>query len=131
MKDMVTKQGIADMFHIASSATSTEEIWRGVGNPVYPPAKAELAKHGISCDGKRAVQITIEDYEKYDIILCMDTNNMRNIKRIIPSDPQKKIHKLMDFAYGGDVADPWYTGDFSETWDDVLEGCQRILEELT
>ena len=129
-KDMVAKQGLADSFYIASCATSTEEIWRGIGNPVYPPAKAELAKHGISCDGKRAVQITIEDYEKYDIILCMDTNNMRNIKRIIPSDPQKKIHKLMDFAYGGDVADPWYTGDFTTTYKDVTAGCSGWLEYL-
>ncbi len=130
MKDMVAKQGLAGSFCIASSATSTEEIWRGIGNPVYPPAKAELAKHGISCDGKRAVQINVEDYEKYDIILCMDTNNMRNIKRIIPSDPQKKIHKLMDFAYGGDVADPWYTGDFTTTYKDVTAGCSGLLEYL-
>ena len=130
MKDMVAKQGLADMFYIASSATSTEEIWRGIGNPVYPPAKAELARHGISCEGKRAVQVTAEDYNKFDIILCMDTNNMRNIKRIIPSDPQKKIHKLMDFANGGDVADPWYTGDFTTTYKDVTAGCSGLLEYL-
>ena len=131
MKDMVAKRGLADKFHIASCATSTEEIWHGVGNPVYPPARRELAKHGISCDGKRAVQITPEDYDKYDIILCMDSNNMRNIKRIISADPDGKIHKLMAFAgTDADVADPWYTGDFITTYNDVLTGCTGLLEYL-
>ena len=131
MKDMVKKEGLGEEFYIASCATSTEEIWHGVGNPVYPPAQRELAKHGISCDGKRAVQITVEDYNKYDIILCMDSNNMRNIKRIIPSDPGGKIHKLMTFAgTGADVADPWYTGDFTTTYNDVLDGCKGLLEYL-
>jgi len=131
MKDMVAKRGLADKFHIASCATSTEEIWHGVGNPVYPPARRELAKHGISCDGKRAVQITPEDYDKYDIILCMDSNNMRNIKRIISADPDGKIHKLMAFAgTDADVADPWYTGDFTTTYNDVLAGCTGLLEYL-
>ena len=130
MKDMVAKQGMADMFYIASSATSTEEIWRGVGNPVYPPAQRELAKHGISCEVKRAVQITSEDYDKYDIILCMDSNNMRNIKRIIPNDPENKICKLMDLVGGGDVADPWYTGDFSTTYKDIFAGCSGLLKYL-
>jgi len=131
MKDMVAKRGLADKFHIASCATSTEEIWHGVGNPVYPPARRELAKHGISCDGKRAVQITPEDYDKYDIILCMDSNNMRNIKRIISADPDGKIHKLMAFAgTDADVADPWYTGDFTTTYNDVLTGCTGLLEYL-
>ena len=130
MKDMVAKRGMADMFYIASSATSTEEIWRGVGNPVYPPAQRELAKHGISCEGKCAVQITSEDYDKYDIILCMDSNNMRNIKRIIPNDPENKICKLMDLVGGGDVADPWYTGDFSTTYKDIFAGCSGLLKYL-
>ena len=130
MKDLVAKRGLADEFYIASSATSTEEIWRGVGNPVYPPAKAELAKHGLSCDGKRAVQITIEDYDKYDMILCMDSNNMRNVKRIIPTDPENKICKLMDFVGGGDVADPWYTGDFTTTYRDILSGCKALLAHI-
>ena len=127
MKDLVAKAGRSREFHIASAAVSNEEI----GNPVYPPARRELARHGISCDGKRAIQITAEDYDKYDIILCMDTNNMRNIKRIIPQDPEKKIHKLLDFAYGGDVADPWYTGDFETTYRDVKAGCSGLLEYLT
>ena len=131
MKDMVKKRGMEDMFYIASSATSTEEIWRGVGNPVYPPAQRELLKHGISCEGKRAVQITPEDYDKYDIILCMDSNNMRNIKRIIPLDPQKKIHRLMSFtSRDRDVADPWYTRDFETTYRDVYDGCSAVLEYL-
>ena len=130
-KDMVAKRGLADEFYIESCATSTEEIWNGVGNPVYPPAKRELAKHGISCEGKRARQITKEDYDKFDILLCMDDSNMRNIKWIIPSDPQHKIHKLMKFA-GTDasVADPWYTGDFETTYNDVLKGCEGLMEYL-
>lgn len=130
-KDMVAKRGLADEFYIESCATSTEEIWNGIGNPVYPPAKRELAKHGISCEGKRARQITKEDYDKFDILLCMDDSNMRNIKWIIPSDPQHKIHKLMKFA-GTDasVADPWYTGDFKTTYNDVLKGCEGLLEYL-
>ena len=131
LKKMVGEKGIADSFYIASCATSTEEIWNGVGNPVYPPAKRELAKHGISCDGKRAVQIRTEDYDRYDIILCMDSNNMRNIKRIIPTDPCGKIHKLMDLTgRGADVADPWYTGDFTTTYNDIYEGCTALLEQL-
>lgn len=130
LKDMVKKQGREDEFYIASCATSTEEIWRGVGNPIYPPARRELAKHGIDCGGKRAVQITEEDYSKYDIILCMDDNNMRNIKYIIPSDPQNKIHKLMDFVGGGNVADPWYTGDFETTYRDIYAGCTALLKYL-
>ena len=131
MKDIVRRQGIADKFVIASCATSTEEIWGDTGNPVYPPAKAELAKHGISCEGKRARQITKADYDRFDIILCMDDSNMRNIKWIIPSDPQNKIHKLMKFAgSNASVADPWYTGDFETTYNDVLKGCEGLLEYL-
>ena len=130
-KDMVAKRGLADEFYVESCATSTEEIWNGVGNPVYPPAKRELAKHGISCEGKRARQVTKADNDRFDILLCMDDNNMRNIKWIIPSDPQKKIHKLMKFA-GSDasVADPWYTGDFEITYKDILKGCEGLLEYI-
>ncbi|MBQ3008711.1 MAG: low molecular weight phosphotyrosine protein phosphatase [Oscillospiraceae bacterium] len=131
MKDMVKKRGLENEFYISSCATSTEEIWRGIGNPVYPPAQRELAKHGISCDGKRAVQITTADYDKYDIIVCMDENNMRNLRCIIPSDPQNKICKLMNFtSRGGNVADPWYTGDFETTYRDITEGCNALLEYL-
>ena len=130
-KDMIAKRGLADEFYVESCATSTEEIWNGIGNPVYPPAKRELAKHGISCEGKRARQVTKADYDKFDILLCMDDNNMRNIKWIIPSDPQNKICKLMSFT-GGDanVADPWYTGDFETTYNDILKGCEALLEYL-
>ena len=130
-KDMVAKNGMADDFYIESCATSTEEIWNGIGNPVYPPAKRELAKHGIRCDGKRARQITKEDYDKFDLILCMDDNNMRNVKWIIPSDPQDKIKKLMTYAgTNANVADPWYTGDFETTYNDILQGCKGLFEDL-
>ena len=96
MKDMLTKRGISDKFYIASAATSTEEIWNGVGNPVYPPAKKELAKHGISCEGKRAVQITRSDYGKYDYILGMEERNIRNILRIVGKDPEHKVKLLLE-----------------------------------
>ena len=131
LKDMVAKRGMADDFYIESCATSTEEIWNGVGNPVYPPAKRELAKHGISCEGKRARQVTKSDYDRFDYLICMDNNNMRNIKWIIPSDPHNKISKLMRFAgSNADVADPWYTGDFEITYKDIVEGCEGFLRFL-
>ena len=131
LKKMVAERGIADQFVIASSATSTEEIWNGVGNPVYPPAKAELAKHGISCEGKRAVQLTRADYEKYDLFVGMDSANIRTMHHILGGDPQGKIRKLMDYTdRGGDVADPWYTRDFAATYRDVKAGCQGLLAEI-
>ena len=131
-KDMVAKAGLSDRFHIASAATSTEEIWDGVGNPVYPPAKAELAKHGISCEGKRAVQVTKEDYQSYDYLICMDANNLRNLSRIIGPDREQKVSLLLDYAgrRGQSIADPWYTGNFSVTYDDVEEGCRGLLNYL-
>jgi len=131
LKDMVKRKGIADEFVIVSSATSTEEIWGDIGNPVYPPAKAELLKHGITCEGKRAVQLKKSDYDKYDLFIGMDKMNIRNMYRILGDDPENKIRKLMDYTEkGGDVADPWYSGDFAQTWEDILTGCKRILEEL-
>lgn len=131
LKDMVNKKGLQDKFFIASSATSTEEIWGNVGNPVYPPARAELAKHGISCEGKRAVQLKKSDYEKYDYIIAMDNNNIRNIFSIIGSAPDKKVHKLLEFAQSDrDVADPWYTGKFDITYRDIHEGCEALLNKL-
>ena len=131
LKDMVKKKGIKNEFFIASSATSTEEIWNGRGNPVYPPAKAELKKHGISCEGKTAVQLKREDYEKYDMFICMDSMNYRNILRIFGSDKDEKVRKLMTFtSRGGEVADPWYSRDFSTTYRDIYDGCTGILEEL-
>lgn len=131
MKDLVKKQGKEKDFLILSSATSTEEIWNGVGNPVYPPAKAELARHGISCEGKRAVQLKKDDYGKYDLFIGMDSANIRNMHRILGGDPEGKIRKLMDYTdRGGDVADPWYTRSFDVTYRDVLEGCTELLKTI-
>ena len=130
-KDMVQQVGLANQFEIASAATSREEIWHGKGNPVYPPAKAELAAHGLSCDGKRARQLTVVDYGYYDLLLAMDGSNVRNLHRMLGGDPQHKIKKLLDYAHGGDVADPWYTGDFDTTWSDVTEGCAALLDYIS
>ena len=131
LKKMLAERGIDADFVVASSATSTEEIWNGVGNPVYPPAKVEMAKHGITCEGKRAVQLTRADYEKYDLLIGMDNANIRNMHRILGGDPQRKIHKLMDYtSQGGDVADPWYTRDFAATYRDVKAGCEGLLNAL-
>lgn len=130
-KDLINKKGIAEKFFVSSCATSTEEIWNGVGNPVYPPAKKELAKHNISCEGKRAVQLKKSDYENYDYLIAMDTNNVRNIMRIIGSDKEKKVSKLMSYTNrGGDVADPWYSGDFETCYNDIYEGCSALLQKL-
>ena len=106
LKDMVSKRGIADQFEIASVATSTEEIWNGVGNPVYPPAREELAKHGISCDGKRAVQLKASDYDNYDYLIGMDSMNIRNMMRILGEDPEGKVYRMLDFGKNPrDIAD--------------------------
>ena len=128
LKDMVRKRGIEDRFEIASAATSREEI----GNPVYPPARRKLAEHGISCSGHHARQMTMADYDHYDMIICMDYNNIRNIHRIIGGDPDGKILLLLDFTdrAGAEVADPWYTDDFDATWRDVTEGLEGLLDYL-
>ena len=127
LKDMAARQGRAAEFLIASAATSTEEI----GNSVYGPAKAELARHGIRCDGKRTVQLTREDYDRYDLLIGMDEANIRNMRRICGGDPQGKLHKLMDYTnQGGDVADPWYTDRFDVTFRDVAKGCEALLKKL-
>ena len=127
MKHLVDAQGRSDQFEIASAATSTEEL----GNSVYPPARRKLAEHGIRCDGKIARQMTRVDYRHYDYIIAMDRNNLRNLKRLIGEDIDGKISLLMDYTdRPGDVADPWYTGDFEATWRDVLEGCSKLLETL-
>ena len=128
MKDMVHTRGLDDRFEIASAATSREEI----GNPVYPPARRKLAQHGISCGGHHARQMTKEDYFRYDHIIGMDHANIRNILRITGGDPQGKVTLLLDHTAraGQEVADPWYTGDFDETWQDVTEGCAGLLEEM-
>lgn len=130
-KDLAEKQGIADRFVVSSSATSTEEIWNGIGNPVYPPAKAELAKHGLSCNGKRAVRLEKNDYDKYDLFVGMDSANIRNMLRIFGSDPDGKVRKLMDYTdRGDDVADPWYSDRFDVAYQDILEGCTALLEAV-
>lgn len=130
-KAWAQKQGVSERFYVRSAATSSEEICGTVGNPVYPPAKAELSKHGISCAGKRAVQLRKSDYEKYDLFVCMDDNNIRNIFRIFDADPQNKVCKLLDFTSGGDVADPWYTRDFGAAYRDIEQGCTALLKKLT
>lgn len=127
MKDLVEKAGLTDAFEIASAATSTEEI----GNPVYPPARRKLAEHGISCAGKTARQMMRADYDRYDLLIGMDAANLRNMARICGGDPAGKIHALLDYtARPGEVADPWYTGDFEATWQDVCEGCTALLRRL-
>ena len=129
-KDLLKKQGREEEFTIASSAVSTEEIYRGVGNPVYPPAREELRKHGILCEGKRARLLTKEDAEEYDLFLCMDEGNLRRAKAILGEKHENKCKKLMSYAGGGDVADPWYTGDFSKTYQDLARGIAGLLKEL-
>ena len=121
MKDLVKKAGISDRVHVASAAVSREEI----GNPVYPPARRELQRHGIDCHGHAAHQITRRELEEYDKVYYMDASNARYLKRLFGSDAEK-CQPLLDH----DVADPWYTGDFTATWNDVLSGCQAILEEI-
>ena len=127
MKDLVRKAGREDEFYIESAATSTEEI----GNEVYPPARRKLAEQGIGCKGKTARQMTRRDYERFDLLIGMDSWNIRNMKLICGGDGEEKIHQLLDFTNRpGDVADPWYTGDFEATWRDVLKGCQCLLEQV-
>ena len=127
MKKMVSDAGIADQFEIASAATSTEEI----GNPVYPPARRKLAEHGISCEGKTARQITRRDYEHYDYIIAMDINNLCNLQRVLGEDKLHKISLLLNYTdHPRDVADPWYTGNFEATWQDVNDGCKGLLEYI-
>ena len=128
MKDMVKRAGTADQFEIASAATSREEV----GNPVYSPARQKLAEHGISCKGKTARQLCVEDYSYYDLLIGMDNANLRSMQRICGGDPKGKMHLLLDgTANPHDVADPWYTGDFDAAWHDIEIGCRSLLEKLT
>ena len=139
LKDLAEKAGRPGEFEIASAATSREEIYRDhktgrdIGNPVYPPARKKLAEHGIDCSGKTARQLTRADYDDYDMLICMDRANVRNTLRIVGSDPEGKISLLLDHAGrpGEEVADPWYTGNFDDTWNDVLAGCQGLLSLST
>lgn len=128
LKALVKARGIEDYYHIESAAVSDEET----GNPIYPPAKRCLSQHGVWFDPmKRARKVTPVDYERFDRIICMDASNLRFIRRIIPDDPDGKIHLLMSYTgKGRDVADPWYTGDFETTFQDLLEGCEAMLTYL-
>ena len=128
LKALVKAKGIEDQYYIESAAVTTDEL----GNPIYPPAKRCLSQHGVSFDpAKRARQITRADYDLFDRIICMDASNMRLIRRIIPSDPDVKIHLLMSYAGSGrDVADPWYTGDFETAFQDILTGCEAMLNSF-
>ncbi len=138
MKDIVNKQGLSDAFHIESSATHTDEIWNGVGSPVYPPARAKLREHGIGTEDnelgvseKRARLTSRTDYDKFDYIIGMDSANMRNLNSIFGGDPDHKLYKMLDFTdRDGDVADPWYTGNFDATWRDVSEGCHGLFRRI-
>ena len=126
MKDMLDKSHLSDKVYVASSATSREEI----GNPVHYGTRNKLREHGISTEGKYAVQLTKADYNEYDYILGMDSYNIRNILRITDGDPDGKVCKLLDLTSGKDIADPWYTGNFDETYDDVLEGCSALMKKI-
>ncbi len=138
MKDIVNKQGLWDCFHIESSATHTDEIWNGVGSPVYPPARAKLREHGIGTDdnelgvsAKRARLTSRTDYDKFDFIVGMDSANIRNLNSLFGGDPDKKIYKMLEFAdRDGDVADPWYTGNFDATWRDCSDGCHGLFRQI-
>ena len=128
MKDLVKKAGLEGQFDIASAATSAEEL----GNPVYPPARRELARHGIGCGGHAARRLRADDYDRWDLLIGMDRANLRNMARLFDGDPEGKCRLLLDYAGrpGQEVADPWYTGDFSAAWDDIFAGCQGLLAAL-
>ena len=131
MKKLVSDAGLTARFQIASAATSTEEIWNGIGNPVYPPARRKLLEQGIPCGHHAARQMTRADYDRFDLLIGMDRSNLRTMQRICGGDPDGKLHLLLDFTdrKGEEVADPWYTGDFDAVWEDLLEGCQALLRE--
>ena len=127
MKDMLAKAGLEGQIHIESAAVSSEEI----GNPVYGPARRELEKHGITCQGKVARKMSAQDYDKFDIILAMDNSNLYNLKRIC-GDPRGKVKLILEYAGrpNSEVSDPWYTGDFGTTYDDLVLGCTAFLDAL-
>lgn len=129
LKDMVNRAGISERFLISSAATSTAEIHNGVGDPVYPPARVELLRHGLSCEGKRAVQLSRSDYDKYDVFVCMDDANVADALKILGDDPEKKVKKLLSYTESDrNVADPWYTKKFETAYNDILEGCRAMFE---
>jgi protein-tyrosine phosphatase len=127
-KQLVAGKNLADRFEIASAAVSREEL----GNPVYPPARRILNAHGIDCSGKYARQMTVKDYEYYDLLICMDNSNLRNMQRICGGDPEGKMALLKSFTdHPGEVSDPWYSGDFETTWEDIADGLEGLLRKLT
>ncbi len=131
LKDKVQQRGIADLFEIRSAATSSEEIWRGVGNPVYPPARRKMAENGINCEGHHATLLKRSDYDYYDYLIGMDDENRYEMRRILGGDPDGKLSQLLDYTdRPGEVADPWYTGNFDATWRDVQEGTEGLLRYL-
>lgn len=131
LKDIVKEKGLQDDFVICSSATSTEEIWNGVGNPVYPPTRSVLECHGINPADKRAVQLKKSDYDKYDLFIGMDSANIRNMRHIFGGDNKGKIHKLTEYTDStADISDPWYTRDFDKCYNDIHKGCAALLKTL-
>lgn len=127
MKQLVQKAGLGEAVYVDSAATSAEEL----GNPIYPPARRVLEAHGVPLDGHRAVRLQKQDYGRYDYLVGMDTWNMANMQRILGGDPAGKLHRLLDFAgTGGDIADPWYTGDFETTYEQVVLGCEGLLDRI-
>ena len=130
-KQLIRERGCAARFAVASAATSGEEIWNGVGNPMYPPARAMLAQHGIPYEDRRAVRLVKEDYQRYDLLVGMDNANLRQMHRLFGGDPEGKLLRLLDLtARGGEVADPWYSGRFDIAFRDIHEGCQALLDTL-
>lgn len=130
LKHMLDQRGLSGNITVSSSATSDEEIYRGIGNPIYPRAAATLSAHGIPHSERRAVRLQRGDYEKYDLFIGMDSANIRNMKLIFGSDPDSKIKKLKDYTVGGDVFDPWYSGDFETAFSDIYAGCSALLDTL-
>lgn len=128
MKHLAAEAGLTSEVHIASAATSTEEL----GNDIHRGTRQKLTQKNIPFSPRRARQVTKADYFEYDYLIVMDGNNLRNLRRIIGEDKENKVYRLLDFTgrKGEDIADPWYTGDFDETFDDVLEGCEGILKVI-
>ena len=130
-KTIIAEAGLENEFIVDSAATSTEEIWNGIGNPVYPPAKQKLNEHGISCKGKRARQITKEDASKYDLLIAMDTRNIKNMERVFGKDAKHKTHLLLE--YTGDarsISYPWYSNDFDKAYNEIEQGCKALFKSL-
>ena len=131
-KKIVKDNGMEDLFVINSCATSSEEIYNGIGNPMYPPAVSQLRKNSIPFTPRQATRLSINDYEKYDLLVCMDSNNITNAKRMLGSDPEQKIKLLLSFTgENRNVSDPWYTGDFEKAFNDISKGCLSLYEYLT